>query len=151
MFKFTTCICLAVSYIYAIFNPFTTQCSIYSVIQPTFQFSQYHTFVTLGVPQRRGHWGVPNNAMPQEKLANTEIPCQKSTKYRYLNYDRTRLLKAVFISRVCLPQACMHQKSTSDIGRKSEKTLIGSTIKKPGHWMPFQFCHRLYNHLPLLV
>ena len=86
-----------------------------------------------------------------KKLANTEIPCQKSTKYRYLNYDRTHLLKAVFISRVCLPQACMHQKSTSDIGRKREKTLIGSTIKKPGHWMPFQFCHRLYNHLPLLV
>ena len=96
-----------------------------------------------------GGGGVANTAIPLEKLANTEIPCRKSTKYRYRIHDRSRLLKAVSISRVCLPQAFMHQKSTSDIARKREKTLIGTTIKKPGHWMPFQFCHRLYNHLPL--
>ena len=38
--------------------------------------------------------------------------------YRYRIYDRSRLLKAVSISRICLPQACMHQKSTSDITTK---------------------------------
>ena len=93
-----------------------------------------------------GGGGVANTAIPLEKLANTEIPCRKSTKYRYRIHDRSRLLKAVSISRICLSQAFMHQKSTSDIARKREKTLIGTTIKKPGHWMPFQFCHRLYNH-----
>ena len=36
---------------------------------------------------RGGHWGVPNTAIPYEKLANTEIPCQKWTKYRYRIYD----------------------------------------------------------------
>ena len=70
-------------------------------------------------------------------------------KYQYCIYDWSHLLKAVSISRVCLPQACMHQKSTSDSVRKQEKTLIGTTIEKPGLWMPFQFCHRLCNHLPL--
>ena len=39
-------------------------------------------------------------------------------------YDRSRLLKAVSILRACLPQACMHLKSTSDFARKREKTLI---------------------------
>ena len=68
---------------------------------------------------------------------NTEIPCQKSTKYRYRICDRSRLLKAVSISRVRLSQACMHQKSSSDITRKREKTLIGTAIEKPGYWMPF--------------
>ena len=36
----------------------------------------------------RGHWGVPNTAIPYEKLANTEIPCRKWTKYRYRMYTR---------------------------------------------------------------
>ena len=52
---------------------------------------------------------------------------------------------------LCLPQVCMHQKSTSDIATKGEKTLIGRTIEKPGHCMPFQFGHRLCNHLPLVI
>ena len=39
---------------------------------------------------------------------NTEIPCQISTKYRYCIYFRSRLLKGVSISRVCLSQAFMH-------------------------------------------
>ena len=30
-----------------------------------------------------GGGGVPNTAIPYEKLANTEIPCRKWTKYRY--------------------------------------------------------------------
>ena len=72
---------------------------------------------------RGGHWGVPNTAIPYEKLANTEIPCQKSTKYRYRIYDRSCLLKAVSISRVCLPHASIHQKSTSDIVRKRENRI----------------------------
>ena len=95
------------------------------------------------VPIGGGHWGYP---VPQyrEKLANTEIPCQKWMKYRILIH-----YTAVSISRVCLPQACRHQKSNSDIGRKREKTLIGRTIEMPGYGMPFQFRHRLCNHLPL--
>ena len=54
MFKFTTCICLTVSYIYAIFNPFITRCSIYSAIQP--DILVFNTFATLGVPYTvKGH------------------------------------------------------------------------------------------------
>ena len=150
MFKFTTCICLTVSYIYAIFNPFTTQCSIYSVIQTTFQFSTLLSRLAFHREEDIGGYPIPQYRKKNWQIRKYRVN-NRSTKYRYRIYDRTRLLKAVSISRVCLPQACMHQKSTSDIGRKREKTLIGSTIKKPGHWMPFQFCHRLYNHLPLLV
>ena len=54
---------------------------------------------------RGGHGGgggtqVPNTAIPYEKMVNTEIPCRKWTKYRYLIYDRWRLLNVVSISRV---------------------------------------------------
>ena len=52
---------------------------------------------------------------------------------------------------VYLKYVCMHQKSTSDIATKREKTLIGRTIEKPGHRMPFQFRHRLCSHLPLVI
>ena len=70
--------------------------------------------IILKAPYKRGHWGVPNTVRKIGKYQNTvtkidEIPCQ------YGIYDRSRLLKAVSILRVCLPQACMHQKSTSDI------------------------------------
>ena len=40
--------------------------------------------------------GVPNSVTPQQKFANTEIPC------------RSRLLKIASILRVYLSQACMH-------------------------------------------
>ena len=74
-------------------------------------------------PSRGGHWGVPNTAIPKEKLWNTEIPCPKSTKYRYRIYDRSRFT-SIYSHLACLPPiACMHQKSTSDIVRKYEKTL----------------------------
>ena len=65
--------------------------------------------------ERGGHWGVPNTAIRSEKLANTEIPCQKSTKYRYCIDDRSRLLlskrknkKKLYLSRVFvyLKHAC---------------------------------------------
>ena len=62
---------------------------------------------------RGRHWGVPNTAIPQEKLANTEIPCRKSTKYRYRIYDRSCLCDVVSISHVCLFYACMHQQNFS--------------------------------------
>ena len=68
-------------------------------------------------------------------------------KYQYRIYDRSRLLKAVSISRVCLPQACMHQKSTNR--EHVRRPLISTMIEKLGHWTRFQFCHRLCNHLPL--
>ena len=58
-----------------------------------------------------GYWGVPNTAIPQEKLAYTEIPCRKSTNpgtaFRSL-YNRSRLLKIATILHVYLSQACMH-------------------------------------------
>ena len=72
-----------------------------------------------------GHWRVPNTAIPWEKLANTKIPCRKSTKYWYHIYDRSHSLKVVVILHVCLSQACtcIHQQSALAIVRKFEKTL----------------------------
>ena len=43
--------------------------------------------------------GIPNTATPLEKLANTEILCQKSTKYLYHIWS-VCLLKVVSILRV---------------------------------------------------
>ena len=88
-----------------------------------------------------GRYSIPQYRLKQiGKYRNTvskidEIPTDGI-------YDQSRLLKALSISRVWLPQPCMYQKSTSDIARKREKTLIGRAIEKPGHWMPFQFRHR---------
>ena len=73
---------------------------------------------------RGGHWRVPNTAIPYEKLANTEIPCRKWTKYRYRIYHRWRLLTTLYPSRVFfffLSQAFIHQKSTLAFARKHEK------------------------------
>ena len=91
------------------------------------------------------YWGggypIPQYRLKQiGKYRNTvskidEIPTDRI-------YDQSRLLQALSISRVWLPQPRMYQKSTSCIARKREKTLIGRTIEKPGHWMPFQFRHR---------
>ena len=64
------------------------------------------------------HWGVPNTAIPLEKMANTKILCQKSRKYQY----HICLLEVVSILRVKISQACKHQKSTSAIARKCGKT-----------------------------
>ena len=67
-------------------------------------------------------WHIRGYPIPQ--LANTEIPCRKSTKYRYHIYDRWRLLNVVSISRVfffLISQARIHQKSTSTFARKREK------------------------------
>ena len=50
MFNLTTCICLTVSYLYAIFNPFITRCS------DTTYILVFNTFATLGVPYTvKGH------------------------------------------------------------------------------------------------
>ena len=59
---------------------------------------------------------------------NWQIP-----KYWYHINDRSGLLEVVSISRVCLPQACIHQKSTSAITRKREKTSNWSVqwLKSP--------------------
>ena len=94
-----------------------------------------------------------SNALPRKNcLANTAIPCRKLTKYRYCIYDWSRLLKVVSISYVCLSQACIRQKSTSAIARKQRYS--GTVIKKPRHWMCYQFYYRvtvmkLCNHLAL--
>ena len=70
-------------------------------------------------------------------------------KYQYRIYDQSRLLKAVSISRVCLPQACMHQKSTSDIARTREKTFDQYNDQKARSSDALPICHRLCNRLPL--
>ena len=57
----------------------------------------------------------------------------------------------LYPSRVFVYLKYVCTKSTSDIATKGEKTLIGRTIEKPGHCMPFQFGHRLCNHLPLVI
>ena len=50
-----------------------------------------------------------NTAIRSEKLANTEIPCQKSTKYRYRIDDRSRLLlsKRKKKKKSCIYLACL--------------------------------------------
>ena len=92
-----------------------------------------------------GHWGIPNTAIPYEKLANTKIACRKWTKYPYRFYDRWRLLNVVSISRVffmssmCTPEInlSLREKTWEDL------ELIDTTIEKPGHWMSYQFHHRV--------
>ena len=78
-------------------------------------------------------------------------------KYRVKNRPNTdtaftisHVYLKLFPSRVFVYLKHMHQKSTSDIATKREKTLIGRTIEKPGHCMPFQF-HRLCNHTLIRV
>ena len=98
-------------------------------------------------PMEGDIWGVPNTAIPYEKFANTEIPCRKFTKYRYCIYDRWRLLNVVSISRVFF--FFISSMYTPEINLSlREKTwedleLIGTTIEKPGHWMSYQFHHRV--------
>ena len=89
----------------------------------------------LACASGEGHWGVPNTAVPYEKLANTEIPCRKWTKYRYRIYDRWRLLNVVSISRVFLSQSCIHQKSTSTFARKREKISNWSVQRSKSHFI----------------
>ena len=91
---------------------------------------------------RGGHWRVPNTAIPYEKLANTEIPCRKWTKYRYRIYHRWRLLTTLypsrvffffFISSIYTPKINLglREKTWEDL------ELIDTTIEKPGHWMSY--------------
>ena len=77
---------------------------------------------TLGGTQYR------NTVRKIGKYRNTVLKVVE--KYRYRNYDRSRLFKVVTISRVCLSQACMHHQSTSAIAKKrgEELKLIGTTI-----------------------
>ena len=108
----------------------------------------------LACASGEGHFGVPNTAVPYEKLAHTEIPCRKWTKYRYRIYDRWRLLNVVSISRVFLCQACIHQKSTSAFARKREKisnwTVQRSKSQVIGCPTTSQSnCQKLCIHLPL--
>ena len=91
--------------------------------------------------------GLPNTGIPYEKFANTEILCRKPTKYRYHIYDRWRLLNVVSISRVFfffissmyIPEInlILREQTWEDL------ELIGTTIEKPGHWMFYQFHHRI--------
>ena len=76
-----------------------------------------------------GGGGYP---IPSEKLTSTEIPCQKSTKYRYCIYDW--LYIRLSISRAFLSRACMHYKSTSAMARKRKK--IPRIYRYNDHWSP---------------
>ena len=76
-----------------------------------------------------GDIGYP---IPSEKLTSTEIPCQKSTKYRYCIYDW--LYIRLSISRAFLSRACMHYKSTSAMARKRKK--IPRIYRYNDHWSP---------------
>ena len=68
----------------------------------------------------------------RQKNWRTEIPCQKSTKYRYCIYDW--LYIRLSISRAFLSRACMHYKSTSAMARKRKK--IPRIYRYNDHWSP---------------
>ena len=97
------------------------------------------------IAKRGAHWGIPNTAMPYEKLANIEIPRRKWTKYRYRIYDRWRLLNVVSISRVFFMSSMYTPEINLSLREKTweDLELIGTTIEKPGHWMSYQFHHRV--------
>ena len=81
----------------------------------------FYCWSRLRYPWKKGDVG--GYPIPQEKLANTEIMCQKSTKYRYHSYDRSRLLIKLYPSRVFVYLNHVCNRTTLDIARKREKTL----------------------------
>ena len=94
---------------------------------------------------RGAHWRIPNTTMPYEKFANIEIPRRKWTKYRYRIYDRWRLLNVVSISRVFFMSSMYTPEINLSLREKTweDLELIDTTIEKPGHWMSYQFHHRV--------
>ena len=60
-----------------------------------------HTILGLPKTKRLGRWeekgggawggGGTEYRNTVRKIANTEIPCQKSTKYRYCSYERSHV------------------------------------------------------------
>ena len=84
--------------------------------------------------------------IPQYRKKNWQIP--KCCVKNQWNTDTAFMIAHVYLKLYpsgMFVYLCMHQKSTSDIARKREKTLIGRMIEKPSHWTPFQFHHRLCN------
>ena len=87
-----------------------------------------------------GHWGYP---IPQYRTKNLQIP-----KYRVENGWNTDTVFMIGDAYLTLypPRVCMY---TPEINLSlREKTwedleLIGTTIEKPGHWMSYQFHHRV--------
>ena len=53
-----------------------------------------------------GYWGVPNTAIPQEKLTSTEIPCRKSTNpdtaFRSLYLKLPLSCMFIYLKHVCI-------------------------------------------------
>ena len=80
-------------------------------------------FLSSPRPQqlRGGHWGVPNTAIPYEKLANTEIRVEngRNTDTAFMIGDAYLTLYPSRVFFLC--QACIHKKSTSAFARKREK------------------------------
>ena len=92
-------------------------------------------------PLLRGTLGVPNTAITYEKLVNTEIPCRKWTKYRYRIIIGDAYLtlypsRVFFISSIYTPEINLREKW-------EDFELIGTKIETPGHWMSYQFYHKV--------
>ena len=79
------------------------------------------------------------------QISKYRVENGRNTDTLYRIYDRWRLLNVVSISHVFSCQACIHQKSTSSFARKTweDLELICTSIEKPGHWMSYQFHHRV--------
>ena len=95
-----------------------------------------------------GHWGIPNTAIPYEKLANTI----RNTDTAFMIGDAYLTLYPSRVFFLC--QACIHQKSTSAFARKREKisnwTVQRSKSQVIGCPTTSQSnCQKLCIHLPL--
>ena len=64
-------------------SPLPNSCGRKSKLFQLFHLVSHHRYQRRNDYYPGGHWGVPNTATPYEKMANTEIPRRKSTKYRY--------------------------------------------------------------------
>ena len=84
-----------------------------------------------GIQYRKKNWQIPKCCVKNQRNTDTAFMI-------------THVYLKLYPSGVFV-YLCIHQKSTSDIARKREKTLIGRMIEKPSHWTPFQFHHRLCN------
>ena len=94
-----------------------------------------HRRGTLGVPSAAIPWkiGKYRNTVPKmDEILNTNtfIQLYPSRVFVYLKHVGTR-------------------NQTQTLGENVRRPWSVERLKLPGYWMPFQFRHRLCNHLPL--